>query len=153
MWYFWCSWMWKKRYPCKAFILESYKKWAKETELGMLDKACIRTPELTLRVPDHFHHPCKAKQQWDFRGPRNVRQIRDLWDFQVLPEASFEMTSLCDITSCSVVEVDRLFRGAYSLMEALNASETSIYFYDIIQRSILDGCHLQTRECLKFCSI
>jgi hypothetical protein len=40
------------------------------------------------------------------------------------------MAVLWDITPCSLVDVDRRFRGAYSLMlEGLSSSETSVSIY------------------------
>jgi len=36
------------------------------------------------------------------------------------------------------------------LMNAVRTTETSVYSYEITQRNISGGCHLQTREDLKF---
>jgi hypothetical protein len=54
--------------------------------------------------------------------------------FQVLTAASLKITAFCDIEPCSVVEVDRRFRGVYCLhqdhylmMEEVCISETSIF--------------------------
>jgi hypothetical protein len=52
------------------------------------------------------------------------------------------MTTFWDIAPCSLVEVDRRFRGAITLMEAVCTSETSINFYETTRRNILEGCHL-----------
>jgi hypothetical protein len=47
-----------------------------------------------------------------------------------------KMAAFCDIAPCSLVEVDRRFRGAYChhqygalMMEAVNTFETSANFY------------------------
>jgi hypothetical protein len=50
-----------------------------------------------------------------------------------------------DTAQCSIVEVDRRFRGAYCLhyqddvMEAVCSSETSVYFNEATRRSILQA--------------
>jgi hypothetical protein len=66
------------------------------------------------------------------------------------------MAVLRDIAPCSHVKTYRRFVDAYCLhhqgdftsvialmMEAVRASETSIYFYDTARRHIPEGCHLQ----------
>jgi hypothetical protein len=40
------------------------------------------------------------------------------------------MTAFWDVAPCSLVEVDRRFRGFISLMKAVRASQTSVYFYE-----------------------
>jgi hypothetical protein len=50
----------------------------------------------------------------------------------------FKMIAFWDIAPCSL-EVDRRFRGAL-IMEAVCASETSVYFNDTIRRYIPEGC-------------
>jgi hypothetical protein len=59
-------------------------------------------------------------------------------------------TAFWDITTCSLVEVDRLFRGAYCLialmMEAVSTSETSVNFYETAWRNIPEDGNLHTRR-------
>jgi hypothetical protein len=62
------------------------------------------------------------------------------------------MTAFWDIAPCSMVEVDRRFRGSYCLhhqgalaMEAVRTSETSVNYYTS-RRNIPEGCHLHTRH-------
>jgi hypothetical protein len=45
---------------------------------------------------------------------------------QVLTAVSMKMRVLWDLAPCSL-GVDRRFRGAYSVMEAVRTSETSVY--------------------------
>jgi hypothetical protein len=58
------------------------------------------------------------------------------------------MTAFWDTAPFSLVEVDRRFRGAYSLH---HQDETSVNFYETTKRNIPEGCHLRTlrRENLK----
>jgi hypothetical protein len=68
------------------------------------------------------------------------------------------MTAFWDIVPCSLIEVDRRFRGSYCLhhqgdhasiialiMDALYASETSVYFNETIRRYIPE-CYLHSRR-------
>jgi hypothetical protein len=55
---------------------------------------------------------------------------------RLIVNVCLEKTAVWDIVPCSSVEVDRRFRGAYYihhqddlLMEAVCASETSVYFH------------------------
>jgi hypothetical protein len=55
------------------------------------------------------------------------------------------------MSSCTLVEVDRRFRGKYLIIralmiEAVRTSETSVYFHDTTRRSIQEGCHLHNRR-------
>jgi hypothetical protein len=52
--------------------------------------------------------------------------------------ASMKMTTVWDIAPCSLVEIDRCFRGAFcALMEAV------VYFNETTRRYIPEGYHLQ----------
>jgi hypothetical protein len=61
--------------------------------------------------------------------------------FQVLMAASIKMTAFWNIAPCSLIEVNRCFRGLYRfhylgdeyalMMEAVCTSETSVYFNEI----------------------
>jgi hypothetical protein len=68
--------------------------------------------------------------------------------FQVLTAASMKMIAFWDITSCSLIEVYRRFRGAYCLpliapmMAVVRTSETSVSFCESKRRNIPEGCHL-----------
>jgi hypothetical protein len=57
------------------------------------------------------------------------------------------MTDCLDITSCSLAEGDRRFRGACCLHhhDADNGgtSETSVKFYENTRRHIPESCHLR----------
>jgi hypothetical protein len=65
---------------------------------------------------------------------------------------SSKVTAVWDIVSCSLVEVDRRFRGAHCLraialiMEIVHISETSVYLYETTRRNIPEGCHLFMRN-------
>jgi hypothetical protein len=68
-----------------------------------------------------------------------------------------KMKAFSNTAPCSMVEVDRRFRGAYYLHRrpndgAVRTIETSVNFYKTTRRSIPEGCHLYTygRENLKF---
>jgi hypothetical protein len=70
--------------------------------------------------------------------------------FLALTAASMKMKAFRDIAPCSHVEVDRRFRGAYSLhhqfalmMETVGISETSVSFYETTRRNIPEGRQLQ----------
>jgi hypothetical protein len=57
-----------------------------------------------------------------------------------------KMTDFWDVASCSLVEVDRSYRGELFIalmMEALRASETSVYFNGTTRRYIPESCDLQ----------
>jgi hypothetical protein len=62
------------------------------------------------------------------------------------------MIFLWNTQPCSLVEVDRRFRGACAsialIMEAVRISETSIYFNETTRRFIPEGCHRQ--HCIPF---
>jgi hypothetical protein len=47
--------------------------------------------------------------------------------FQVVTVASMKMIAFWDTASCSLIKVDRRFRGAL-MMEAVRISKTSVYF-------------------------
>jgi hypothetical protein len=68
--------------------------------------------------------------------------------FQVLMAVGMKMTAFWDITPCSLVEVDRRFRGVYCpvrvMMEAALTSETSVYFNKTARHHIPECCHLHT---------
>jgi hypothetical protein len=55
-------------------------------------------------------------------------------------------TAVWVIASCSIVEVDRRFRGAYylhrfsSMMEAVRASEMQVRFYEATGHYFPEGC-------------
>jgi hypothetical protein len=59
-----------------------------------------------------------------------------------------KMTALWDIAPCSLIEADTHYRGSASvitlIMEAVSTSETLVYGYEITQRNIPKGCHLET---------
>jgi hypothetical protein len=68
------------------------------------------------------------------------------------------MTGLWDVVPCSLIEVDRRFRGAISIMRAMNilialmmkavyTSETSVYLYETTRRYTSEGCLLQISFC------
>jgi hypothetical protein len=61
--------------------------------------------------------------------------------FQVLTAASMKMTVFWDFAPCSLVEIDRRFRGAL-MMEAASTSETSVNFYETTRRNIPEDRHL-----------
>jgi hypothetical protein len=85
--------------------------------------------------------------------------------FHVLKATRTKLRAFWDIAPCSLVGVDRLFRGAYCLhrqgdygfitmmMEAVRTSETSVYFNETTRRYIPEGCHLQVKLKLYFCYI
>jgi hypothetical protein len=64
------------------------------------------------------------------------------------------MAVFWDLAPCSVVEIDRRFRGTYYLhhqamtliMEAESTSETSINFYETTRRKFQEDNHLHTRS-------
>jgi hypothetical protein len=64
-----------------------------------------------------------------------------------------KMTAVCYIAPCSLIEVDRCFRDAYSvialMIEAVRISETSVYFNETTRRY---SCyrHTRRRENLKY---
>jgi hypothetical protein len=67
------------------------------------------------------------------------------------------MRAFWDIAPCSLVEIDRSFRGVYCLyrqcdevitamMQAVRASETSVYSNETTRRYVHEGSHLHTRR-------
>jgi hypothetical protein len=65
-----------------------------------------------------------------------------------------KITVFWDVALCSLVEIDRCFRGAHCLhhqgdvlialmMEAVSISETLVSFYQTTQRNIPEDRHLQ----------
>jgi hypothetical protein len=62
-----------------------------------------------------------------------------------------KMTAFWNIALCSLVEVDRRFRGVEGplialMMEAMIISETSVNVHETTRRSIPEGCHLHGLE-------
>jgi hypothetical protein len=49
--------------------------------------------------------------------------------FQVLAETSVNVTALRDVARCSVVEIDRRFRGAYCLHHQSDVTKLHFWFY------------------------
>jgi hypothetical protein len=71
--------------------------------------------------------------------PKNSLWVR----FQVLTSASVEVTALRDIAPCSLIELDRRFRGAYSRPHRPErVPETTVYFYETTWRFIQENSHL-----------
>jgi hypothetical protein len=66
--------------------------------------------------------------------------------FQVLTATSMKMTVFWDVAQCSLVQIDRRFRGG--IIEAVSTSETSVNFYQTTRRNIAEDSHLQ---CLTHC--
>jgi hypothetical protein len=72
---------------------------------------------------------------------------------QVLTAVSMKMTALWDKSPCSLVEVNRRFRGVFCLnrqaqvMETVRTSETSVYFNETTRCYILESCHLWIYSC------
>jgi hypothetical protein len=76
--------------------------------------------------------------------------------FQVLTAVSRKIRTCWDIASCSLIRVDRCFRGVYCLCHqgddwihhpddgAVCTSETSVYSNETTQRYIPEGPHLQS---------
>jgi hypothetical protein len=62
--------------------------------------------------------------------------------FWVLPAASMKVTVFWDVAPCSLVEIDRCFRGIALMMEAVSTSETSVNFYQTTWRNIAEDSHL-----------
>jgi hypothetical protein len=59
---------------------------------------------------------------------------------------SVKMAVFWDVAPCSLVEIDRSFRGTYCpelMMGALSSSETSMNFYQTVLRNIPEDGHLQ----------
>jgi hypothetical protein len=61
--------------------------------------------------------------------------------------ANVKMTALGDIDPCSVVEVDRRFRGSYyvirAIMETVRIIETAVCFNETTRRYIPQSCHFK----------
>jgi hypothetical protein len=84
-------------------------------------------------------------------GWKQVHNVR----FQVLTAESMKITAFWDIASCSLVHVDRRFRGAYFLhyqgvfiaqmMEAVSTYETSINFYETTRHIFRECCHIRAK--------
>jgi hypothetical protein len=68
-----------------------------------------------------------------------------------------KMTDFFDIAPCSLVKVDRRFRGAYCFRhdngEAVCMHEMSVYFNETTWRYISEGSHLQIFVCLNLNSV
>jgi hypothetical protein len=62
----------------------------------------------------------------------------ELVRFQVLTAASMKMTAFWNTAPCSLVEVDRRFRGAYCLHQG--TSETFVYFNETTRSCIPESC-------------
>jgi hypothetical protein len=63
--------------------------------------------------------------------------------------ALMKLTASWYIAPCSLVEVDRRFRGASLInlrMEVISISETSVYLDETTQGNISKSCYLQTRD-------
>jgi hypothetical protein len=61
---------------------------------------------------------------------------------QVLAAAKMTMTAFWNIAPCSLVEVDRHFRGFIALMiDAVPTTEMSVYFKETTRRYIPESCH------------
>jgi hypothetical protein len=56
-----------------------------------------------------------------------------------------KMAAFCNTEACSLVEVMRRLLIVL-MMETVNISETSVYFYDTTQCNILEGCRPQTLQ-------
>jgi hypothetical protein len=64
--------------------------------------------------------------------------------FQIITAASMKMTVFWDIAACSLVEIDRRFRGDFCLglmMDAVSTSEKSVNFYETARRNIPEDSH------------
>jgi hypothetical protein len=77
------------------------------------------------------------------------RQMR----FEVHTATRMKMTVFWDVAQCSLIDIDRRFRGAYCLthgalntllMEAVSFSETSVSIHQTIRCNIPDDSHLQS---------
>jgi hypothetical protein len=53
------------------------------------------------------------------------------------------MTVFWDVAPCSLVEIDRSFRGAYCLHHQGDRPEMSVSFYQTTRRNIPEGSSLQ----------
>jgi hypothetical protein len=69
--------------------------------------------------------------------------------FQVLTAASMKMRAGWDIAPCSLVGVDRRFRGLYC---PHNGDETSIYFNETTRHCIPEGSRLLRTHLFPFIS-
>jgi hypothetical protein len=67
--------------------------------------------------------------------------------FQVLTAKRMKMTVFWVLAPCSLIEIDRRFRGAYCLhrldVKALSTCETLVSFYQTTGRNITEDSHLQ----------
>jgi hypothetical protein len=73
--------------------------------------------------------------------------------YQVLTATSMKMAVFWDVSLCSLVYIDRRFRGAYChivalMMEAVSSSETSVSMYQT-RRNIPEDNRLQTHFSFK----
>jgi hypothetical protein len=62
-----------------------------------------------------------------------------------------KMTVFWDVAPCSLVEIDRRFRGA--MMEAVTTSETSVNFYQTTRHNIPEDSRIQDSNSRKYGSI
>jgi hypothetical protein len=82
-----------------------------------------------------------------------IDMAQDRVPWRALVDKVKNTTAFWDIAQCSLVQVDRCFRGTYCLIraivlmiEAVRASETSVNFYKSTLHNIPEGCHLHTRR-------
>jgi hypothetical protein len=61
---------------------------------------------------------------------------------------NIKMTICWDVSPCSLVEIDRRFRGPYCLhhQEVVSSFEMSVNFYETTRRNIPEDSHLHTRR-------
>jgi hypothetical protein len=75
----------------------------------------------------------------DFKSERNLLTLLILFVLRVVwPKPMAKMTPFWDAAPCSLVEVDRRFRGAYCLHHSGD---------DTTRRYVAESCHLHTRCC------
>jgi hypothetical protein len=76
--------------------------------------------------------------------------IQTSFGFKGLIILTMKITVFWDVAPCSLVEVDRRFRGAYFLHHQ-RIPETSVRFHETTRRSIPEDSHIHTghRENLK----
>jgi hypothetical protein len=68
--------------------------------------------------------------------------------FQVLTATSMMMAVFWNVAPCSLVDIDRRFRGAYRLNhqgDVVNSSETSVSIYQSVRRNIPQDSNLQVK--------
>jgi hypothetical protein len=66
--------------------------------------------------------------------------------FQVLTAATMKVTVFWDIAPCSLVQIDRRFKGVSLMMELVSLSETSANFHETTRRNIPEYCQLHIRR-------